>query len=576
MDFRIYVVIVLVIVLAVLFWPKKKKSAPEDLDDVTSDDTKKAVKGKKIKEKPAKSNRSAKSLNSVQKEKKKNTRAELKAKKSSKGKHVQKAEEPELSDEDLFSEEFSMPEADASSMSMQQVTDEETAEHAQEAPESTYYAEHAPADESTYYGEHAPADELAEAPAESSIESSTEAAEESKPVIKMDSEPVVRSNRVRKKLHPESKVVEEKQDDVGISFLGTEMQSMPPTFNGIFDDPELFAQSQSNAAAMADLLRGNYEKEEANDSAKVATEKVVATIDVPQVSSALEPMKKEPSDLTEAQTTAQEEAEKSTNDGIVPTEEEVNKNDSVATESTAEQPTDSVEAAHEENDNTVPSEDAGDEPESEPVEEAIEPEEPVEKPAEEPAEEPASPRFNISRGEPIKGIKHEVDTFIPGSVSMHKPTGLKFRERTHTKKVSECLPVEVVPKCEDDRVQVIIESANVKPPVRGENGTLALFNSHVYKHGTTVPWDIRFEVPLVTDEEVTVDTGVGIRVPRGYGIKLIPVDNMQIKFGLELVSPENLSQREAAYSIKFTVKASQIVSYVAKNQPLVMAKIFRI
>lgn len=564
MDFRIYVVIVLVIVLVVLFWPKKKKSAPEDLDDVTSDDTKKAVKGKKIKEKPAKSNRSAKLLNSVQKEKKKNTRAELKAKKSSKGKQVQKAEEPELSDEDLFSEEFSMPEADASSMSMQQVTDEETAEHAQEAPESTYYAE------------HAPADELAEASAESSIESSTEASEESKPVIKMDSEPVVRSNRVRKKLHPESKVVEEKQDDVGISFLGTEMQSMPPAFNGIFDDPELFAQSQSNAAAMADLLRGDYEKEEANDSAKVATEKVVATIDVPQVSSALEPMKKELSDLTEAQATTQKEAEKPTNEGIVPTEEEVSKNATVAIESTAEQPTDSLEAAHEENDNTVPSEDAGDESELEPVEEAAESGEPAEEPTEESAEEPVSPRFNISRGEPIKGIKHEVDTFIPGSVSMHKPTGLKFRERTHTKKVSECLPVEVVPKCEDDRVQVIIESANVKPPVRGENGTLALFNSHVYKQGTTVPWDIRFEVPLVTDEEVTVDTGVGIRVPRGYGIKLIPVDNMQIKFGLELISPENLSQREAAYSIKFTVKASQIVSYVAKNQPLVMAKIFRI
>lgn len=563
MDFRIYVVIVLAIVLAVLFWPKKKKSTPEDLDDVASDDTKKAVKGKKIKEKPAKSDRSAKLLNSVKKEKKKNTRAELKAKKSSKGKQVQKAEEPELSDEDLFSEEFSMPEADASSMSMQQVTDEETAEHA-------------PADESTYYGEHAPADELAEASAESSVESSTEAAEESKPVIKMDSEPVVRSNRVRKKLHSESKVVEEKQDDVGISFLGTEMQSMPPTFNGIFDDPELFAQSQSNAAAMADLLRGDYEKEEANDSAKVATEKVVATMDVPQVSSALEPMKKELSDLTEAQATTQKEAEKPTNEGIVPTEEEVSKNATVAIESTAEQPTDSLEAAHEENDNTVPSEDAGDESELEPVEEVVEPKEPAEEPAEEPVEEPASPRFNISRGEPIKGIKREVDTFIPGSVSMHKPTGLKFRERTHTKKVSECLPVEVVPKCEDDRVQVIIESANVKPPVRGENGTLALFNSHVYKQGTTVPWDIRFEVPLVTDEEVTVDTGVGIRVPRGYGIKLIPVDNMQIKFGLELVSPENLSQREAAYSIKFTVKASQIVSYVAKNQPLVMAKIFRI
>ena len=559
MDFRIYVVVVLVIVLAVLFWPKKKKSVPEDLDDVTSDDTKKAVKGKKIKEKPVKSDKSAKSLNSIQREKKKNTRAELKAKKASKGKQIQKAEEPELSDEDLFREEFSMPETVDSSMPMQQVTDEETAANVQKVAESPYYAEPTQTEAS------------AGVSTESSIEPSAETAEESKPVIKMDSEPVVRSNRVRKKLHPESKVVEEKQDDVGISFLGTDMQGMPSAFSGIFDDPELLAQSQSNAASVADLLRGDYEKEEAKDSAKIATEKVVATIDVPQVSSALEPMKTKLSDLAEAQATAQKEAEKSTNEGIVPTEE-VSKNATVATESTAEQPTDSVEAAHEENDNTAPLEDAGDEPESEPVEEVVEPKEP----AEEPVDEPASPRFNISRGEPIKGIKHEVDTFIPGSVSMHKPTGLKFRERTHTKKVSECLPVEVVPKCEDDRVQVIIESANVKPPVRGENGTLALFNSHVYKQGTTVPWDIRFEVPLVTDEEVTVDTGVGIRVPRGYGIKLIPVDNMQIKFGLELVSPENLSQREAAYSIKFTVKASQIVSYVAKNQPLVMAKIFRI
>lgn len=572
MDFRIYVVVVLVIVLAVLFWPKKKKSVPEDLDDVTSDDTKKAVKGKKIKEKPVKSDKSAKSLNSIQREKKKNTRAELKAKKASKGKQIQKAEEPELSDEDLFREEFSMPETVDSSMPMQQVTDEETAANAQRVTESSYYAEPAQTEAS------------AGVSTESSIESSAETAEESKPVIKMDSEPVVRSNRVRKKLHPESKVVEEKQDDVGISFLGTDMQGMPSAFSGIFDDPELLAQSQSNAASVADLLRGDYEEEEAKDSAKIATKKVVATIDVPQVSSALEPMKTKLSDLAEAQATAQKEAEKPTNEGIVPTEKEVSKNDTVATESTAEQPADSVEAAPEENDNTVPLEDASDESESEPAEEAVEPEESAEEPTEEPAEEPAeepveesdSPRFNISRGEPIKGIKHEVDTFIPGSVSMHKPTGLKFRERTHTKKVSECLPVEVVPKCEDDRVQVIIESANVKPPVRGENGTLALFNSHVYKQGTTVPWDIRFEVPLVTDEEVTVDTGVGIRVPRGYGIKLIPVDNMQIKFGLELVSPENLSQREAAYSIKFTVKASQIVSYVAKNQPLVMAKIFRI
>lgn len=564
MDFRIYVVVVLVIVLAVLFWPKKKKSVPEDLDDVTSDDTKKAVKGKKIKEKPAKSDRSAKSLNSIQKEKKKNTRAELKAKKASKGKQIQKAEEPELSDEDLFREEFSMPETVDSSMPMQQVTDEETAANVQKVAESPYYAEPIQTEAS------------AGVSTESSIEPSAETAEESKPVIKMDSEPVVRSNRVRKKLHPESKVVEEKQDDVGISFLGTDMQGMPSAFSGIFDDPELLAQSQSNAASVADLLRGDYEEEEAKDFAKIATEKVVATIDVPQVSSALEPMKTKLSDLAEAQATAQKEAEKPTNEGIVPTEEEVSKNDTVATESTAEQPADSVEAAPEENDNTATLEDASDESESEPVEEAVEPKEPAEETVEEPTDEPASPRFNISRGEPIKGIKHEVDTFIPGSVSMHKPTGLKFRERTHTKKVSECLPVEVVPKCEDDRVQVIIESANVKPPVRGENGTLALFNSHVYKQGTTVPWDIRFEVPLVTDEEVTVDTGVGIRVPRGYGIKLIPVDNMQIKFGLELVSPENLSQREAAYSIKFTVKASQIVSYVAKNQPLVMAKIFRI
>lgn len=125
-----------------------------------------------------------------------------------------------------------------------------------------------------------------------------------------------------------------------------------------------------------------------------------------QVSSDLEPMKTELPDLAEAQATAQKEAEKPINEGIVPTEEEVSKNDTVATESTAEQPADNVEAALEENDNAVLLEDAGDESESESIEEAAEPAESAEEPTEEPVEEPASPRFNISRGEPIKGIKH--------------------------------------------------------------------------------------------------------------------------------------------------------------------------
>lgn len=136
-------------------------------------------------------------------------------------------------------------------------------------------------------------------------------------------------------------------------------------------------------------------------------------------------------------------------------------------------------------------------------------------------------------------------------------------------------PSEINVNSPSDDVVIQFESTSVKRPVQ-KDGVIYLYNSHVYRNSNTLPWDIRFEVQLHEGEELTVDTGIGIRVPEGFGIRLIPSNDLAEKFGLRLSSSEVLSRAEAAYSIKFRVKAINPMAYIAKNQSLVSVQIFRI
>ena len=197
-------------------------------------------------------------------------------------------------------------------------------------------------------------------------------------------------------------------------------------------------------------------------------------------------------------------------------------------------------------------------------------EESAEKPAEEYTEEPAVKQVEGSIEEPAE----PKDTFVPGSEHFDN-SGLQFASRPHLEKSTHLLPEELTPEESKDGIELTVESPNVKAPINN-NGLIELYNSHIYKDGKPLPWDIRFEVQLKEDEELTVDTGVGIKLPNGFGIKIIPVENIESKFGLKVISSLDVSRLEAQYSLKFVIRSVGLSSYIAKNQPLIRLKIFRI
>lgn len=341
-------------------------------------------------------------------------------------------------------------------------------------------------------------------------------ATEQRPEIKMDAEPINHSTRVRKRVHEETKQIKEEKSVDPISFSGQDLENFDtPSIDDIFADPEI------SSDAYKEQLFAEIEETplESNDVKGVH----IAHDEVPQVSADLEPV-----------------------DEVIP----------------AEEPADEVTPA-EEPVVKIPEEPVVKTPEEEPSLAGVQEEElmPV-------TEESESVNWESTSAE-------EVPTeFVPGSVSF-KNSGLKFPERPHDKKVSELLPAELQFNYDGDDVALSIESPDVKAPVP-KDGMIVLYNSHIYKNGVYVPWDVRFEAQLQEGEEAVVDTGVGIRVPHGFGIKIVPVDNIRTKFGLELTSGENVSQRDAAFSLKFTVRSVDVISYISKNQPLVRIKIFRI
>ena len=360
-----------------------------------------------------------------------------------------------------------------------------------------------------------------EAAAEEAHKSSEVTSNDGKPEIKMDSEEPVKSTRMRKKLVQES-VAEVKKDDItsGMQFIGADVQGIEtPSIDDLFADPSV---NENNYQDM--LFKATEEIMPDADATAIGMQAVKEEKpDVPeeepeQVSEELEPIGKE-------EDTANEHVEAST-------EELMEK----ATE-------DSVEESTED-------------PAEESTEDSVE--ESTEDPVEESDQEPLVPD----------------DTFVPGSEHFDN-SGLQFASRPHLEKATHLLPEELTPEESKNGIELTVESPNVKAPINNK-GLIELYNSHIYKDGKPLPWDIRFEVQLKEDEELTVDTGVGIKLPNGFGIKIIPVENIESKFGLKVISSLDVSRLEAQYSLKFVVRSVGLSSYIAKNQPLIRLKIFRI
>lgn len=492
MDYIIFIAIVVVAVLAILFWPKKKKGTPDHEDDFDTKKKQNSTKQHGIKGSKKKSiKKPAQKANKPSKE-------DLKQKKN---------DSAELTDDELLQ---SIDDT---------LVDKEFLKSFDKALSDT-------GDDFT----------KEEAAAEEVRKSSEVTSNEKKPEIKMDSEEPVKSTRMRKKLVQES-AAEVKKDDTtsGMQFIGADVQGIEtPSIDDLFADPsvnennyqDMLFKATKEITPDADAIAIGMPtiKEEKTDIPKEEPE---------QVSEDLEPIGKE-------------------NIANEPLKDTVEKSMEELVEEPAKEST----------------EDSVEEPADEPMK--LSTEESAEKPAEEYTEEPAVKQVDGSIEEPAE----PKDTFVPGSEHFDN-SGLQFASRPHLEKSTHLLPEELTPEESKDGIELTVESPNVKAPINN-NGLIELYNSHIYKDGKPLPWDIRFEVQLKEDEELTVDTGVGIKLPNGFGIKIIPVENIESKFGLKVISSLDVSRLEAQYSLKFVIRSVGLSSYIAKNQPLIRLKIFRI
>ena len=480
MDYIIFIAIVVVAVLAILFWPKKKKGTQDHEDDFDTKKKQNSTKQHGIKGSKKKSiKKPAQKANKPSKE-------DLKQKKN---------DSAELTDDELLQ---SMDDT---------LADKEFLKSFDKALSDT-------GDDFT----------KEEAAAEEVRKSSKITSNEKKPEINMDSEEPVKSTRMRKKLVQES-AAEVKKDDTtsGMQFIGADVQGIEtPSIDDLFADPS--------------VNENNYQ-----DMLFKATKEI--TPDADAIAIGMPTIKEEKTDIPK------EEPEQVSED-LEPIGKE-----NIANEPLKDTVEKSMEELVEE-----PAKESTEDPAEKSTEESVEEytEEPANKPAKESIEKPVEPK----------------DTFVPGSEHFDN-SGLQFASRPHLEKSTHLLPEELTPEESKDGIELTVESPNVKAPINN-NGLIELYNSHIYKDGKPLPWDIRFEVQLKEDEELTVDTGVGIKLPNGFGIKIIPVENIESKFGLKVISSLDVSRLEAQYSLKFVIRSVGLSSYIAKNQPLIRLKIFRI
>lgn len=486
MDYIIFIAIVVVAVLAILFWPKKKKGTPDHEDDFAT------KKKQNITKQPGIKGSKKKSIKKPVQKANKPSKEELKQKKN---------DFAELTDDELLQSMDTTP-ADKELLKSFDKTLSDTGDD--------------------FIKEEAAAEEV--------HKSSEVTSNEKKPEIKMDSEEPVKSTRMRKKLVQES-VTEVKKDDTtsGMQFIGADVQGIEtPSIDDLFADPSVTEVKKDDTASGMQFIGMPVVKEEKSNVPEEEPE---------QVSEDLEPIGKED--------TANEPVEESAKES---TEEPVEKSANESTKEPVEEPADESIGK--------PDKESTEDPVEKSTEESTE--ESAEKPVEESIEESAEPK----------------DTFVPGSEHFDN-SGLQFASRPHLEKSTHLLPEELTPEESKDGIELTVESPNVKAPINNK-GLIELYNSHIYKDGKPLPWDIRFEAQLKEDEELTVDTGVGIKLPNGFGIKIIPVENIESKFGLKVISSLDVSRLEAQYSLKFVVRSVGLSSYIAKNQPLIRLKIFRI
>lgn len=115
---------------------------------------------------------------------------------------------------------------------------------------------------------------------------------------------------------------------------------------------------------------------------------------------------------------------------------------------------------------------------------------------------------------------------------------------------------------------------SVKPSNRN---TLAMPNCKVYKNGRTEGWTKAQEVRLNTGDRISIDFGVGVVLPKGYGLHAVYNKDLLTKFGLDPVEPQKVfNNMQAATALSLSFIARNSMAYVARFQSLVELEVVKV
>lgn len=115
---------------------------------------------------------------------------------------------------------------------------------------------------------------------------------------------------------------------------------------------------------------------------------------------------------------------------------------------------------------------------------------------------------------------------------------------------------------------------SVKPSNRN---TLAMPNCKVYKNGKTGEWTKAQEVRLNTGDRISIDFGVGVVLPKGYGLHAVYNKDLLTKFGLDPVEPQKVfNNMQAATALSLGFIARNSMAYVARFQSLVELEVVKV
>lgn len=140
-----------------------------------------------------------------------------------------------------------------------------------------------------------------------------------------------------------------------------------------------------------------------------------------------------------------------------------------------------------------------------------------------------------------------------------------YKEQTLNREVESLSDIEIRYMYDGDY--------NVVP---ADRNSLAMPNCKVYKNNRTEKWTNAQEVRLNIGDRVEVDFGVGVGLPKGYGLAARYNEDLLSKFGLDPVEPKRVfNTLEAATDLTLSFIARSSTAYVARYQPLVALEVVK-